>query len=163
MDGQYHNLYPDFKWLADNETEELEVMMVPDDSSRRYLLECDLGKYYFYYLYTYVYFIKCNVSFLCVSEYLRDFISVMFLSYVFQNDYPHKDYKLAPERHQIGEHILRDYQHHLLQDKGFSEPPLRLVSNLLNKTNYIIHYRNLKLHLELGLPLTDIHLVLFFN
>ena len=32
-----------FKWLADKEMEELDVMMVPDDSSRGYILDCDLG------------------------------------------------------------------------------------------------------------------------
>ena len=70
-----------FKWVTDKEIEELDVMMVPDDSSRGYILECDLGKCYFYYLYIYVYFIKCNVSFLCNSEYPRDFVkcNVSFL------------------------------------------------------------------------------------
>ena len=58
-----------FKWLTDEEIEKLDVMMVPDDKSRRYILECDLGKYYFYYHYIYVYFIKCSVFFLCISEY----------------------------------------------------------------------------------------------
>ena len=48
-----------FKWLTDEEMEELDVMMVPDDSPRGYILECDLGKY----LYIHVYFMKCIVSF----------------------------------------------------------------------------------------------------
>ena len=39
-----------FKCLTDEEMEELGVKMIPDDSS--------LGRYYFYYLYTYIYFIK---------------------------------------------------------------------------------------------------------
>ena len=50
------------------------MMGVPDDSSKGCILECDLGKCFFYDLYIYVYFIKYNVSFLCVSEYPRDFI-----------------------------------------------------------------------------------------
>ena len=33
------------------EMKELDVTMAPDDSSRGYILDCDLGKYYFYYLY----------------------------------------------------------------------------------------------------------------
>ena len=41
----------DFKWLTGEETEELDMEMIPDDSPRGYILECDLGKYYFYYLY----------------------------------------------------------------------------------------------------------------
>ena len=61
-----------FKWLTGKEMEELGVMMVSDDSPRGYILECDLDKCYFYYLYIHVYFINCNVSFLMFSEYPRD-------------------------------------------------------------------------------------------
>ena len=32
-----------FKWLTDEEMEELDVMVVPDDSPRGYILGCDLG------------------------------------------------------------------------------------------------------------------------
>ena len=158
---------PTFKWLTYEEMEELDVMMVPDDSSREYILQCDLGKYYFYYLYIYVYFIKFNVLFLCISEYPRDFINYN-LSFLYISEYPHefhdlhKDYPLAPEHLQIEENIS-DYQHHLLQDEGFSKPPPKRVPNFLNKTNYIIHYRNLKLYLELGLCLTNVHRVLSFD
>ena len=103
-----------FKWLTDEEMEELDVMMVPDDSSREHISECDLGKYYFYYLYIDVYFIKCNFSFLCTLEYPCDFIkcNVFFLHI---SEYPHelhdihKDYQLTPERLQIEEDILSDY------------------------------------------------------
>ena len=114
------------KWFADKEMEQLDVMMVPDDSSRGYILECDLGKCYFYYLYIYVYFIKCNDSFLCISEYPHELHDL------------HKDYPLAPVRLQIGENILRNYQRYLLQDEGFSKPPSKLILNLRNKRNYII-------------------------
>ena len=157
-----------FKWLPDKDMEELEIMMVPDDSSRRYILECDLGKYYFYYLYIYVYFIKGNISFLRISEYPRDFIKCS-VSFQCISEYPykshdlHKDYPLAPERPQIEENILSDYQRHLLQDEGFSKAPPKLIPNLHIKTNYIIHCCNLKLYLKLRLRLTNIHLVLSFD
>ena len=70
-----------FKWLKDEEMEELDMMMIPDDSPRGYILECDLGKHYLYYLYIHVYFIKCSVSFLYISECPRDFtkFNVSFL------------------------------------------------------------------------------------
>ena len=85
------------------------------------------------------------------------------------SEYPHelhdlrKDYPLALERLQIEENILGNYQCHLLQDEGFSKPPPKLLPNLHNKTNYIIHYRNLKLYLELGLRLTNFDRVLSFD
>ena len=120
-----------FKGLTDEEMEELDLMIIPDDSSRGYNLECHLSKYYFYYLYIYVYFIKCNVSFLYISEYPHKLHHL------------HKDYPLASKRLQIEENLLSGYQRHLLQDEGLSKPPPKLLPNLRNKTNYIIHYRTI--------------------
>ena len=31
------------------------------------------------------------------------------------------------------------------------------IPNLVNKTNYVVHYRNLELYLSLGIKLTKIH------
>ena len=83
-----------FKWLTDKEMEDLKVMMMPDDSSRGYILDCNLGKCYFYYLYISVYSIKCNVSFLCISRYPHELHDL------------HKDYPLATECLQMEENIL---------------------------------------------------------
>ena len=99
-----------FEWLTDEEMEELDVKMIPDDSSRRYILERDLGKYYFYCLYIHAYFMKCNASFLYISENLCDFIKYN-VSFLCISEYPHelhnlhKDYPLAPEHLQIEENI----------------------------------------------------------
>ena len=118
-------------------------------------------------IFIYIYFIKRNVSFVCISEYPCDFIkcniSLLCVSeYLQELRDLYKDYPLAPECLQI-ENILSNYQGHLLQDEGFIKPPPKLVLNLCNKLNYIIHYCNLKLNLKLGLPLSTVHHVLSFN
>ena len=68
-----------------------------------------------------------------------------------------------PELLQIEKNILSDYQRHLLQDEWFSKPLVKLILDLRYKTNYIIHYRNLKLQVEQGLHLTNPHRALSFD
>ena len=39
----------------------------------------------------------------------------------------------------------------------------KLIPNLGDKTNYVVHYSNLQLHLSLGMKLIKVHRVLKFN
>ena len=39
----------------------------------------------------------------------------------------------------------------------------KLVPNLVNKTNYVLYYKNLQLYLPFGMKLTKIHRVLKFK
>ena len=39
----------------------------------------------------------------------------------------------------------------------------RIISDLGNKINYVVPYRNLQVHLSLGMRLTKIHVVLRFK
>lgn len=85
-------------------------------------------------------------------------------------DYPvelhdtHSDYPLAPESFEVKPNMLSSYQQVLLKDLNLLDTSTRkLVPNLNNKTDYVIHYRNLQLYLSLGMKVTKVHQVLAFQ
>ena len=74
----------------------------------------------------------------------------------------HNDYPLAPEKMKIDKDMLSPFQRkHFPVTPG--EGADKLVPNLLNKTKYVLHYRNLKLYLSLGMELEKVHRVIKFR
>ena len=57
---------------------------------------------------------------------------------------------------------LSDYQTELLDNNSMLKNE-KLVPNLMDKHKYIVHHRNLKLYLSLGMKLTKVHRILEFN
>ncbi|KAK3103044.1 hypothetical protein FSP39_016008 [Pinctada imbricata] len=76
----------------------------------------------------------------------------------------HNDYPLAPESLEIKQEMLSAYQVKLLKKlKMKATRCSKLVPNLHDKQNYVIHYQNLQLYLSLGMKLKKIHRVLRFQ
>ena len=84
-------------------------------------------------------------------------------------DYPtslhrqHNDYPLAPEKLTITKDQMSPYQQKLIDELGVSISCEKLVPNLMDKSRYVLHYRNLQLYLSLGMKITKVHKVLQFN
>lgn len=76
----------------------------------------------------------------------------------------HNCYPLAPERMKVPYSMMSPYcqrLHEQLQVQGADAE--KLVPNLYEKQNYIVHYRNLKFYLEMGLRIRRIHRVVAFK
>ena len=74
------------------------------------------------------------------------------------------DYPLVPEKMKIPSAMLAPYCQELSECLNLRGGTMsKLVPNLRDKTNYAVHYRNLKQYLKLGMRLTKIHRVLVFQ
>jgi hypothetical protein len=78
------------------------------------------------------------------------------LDYPAELHWKHNDYPLAPEKFEIKE--VSPYCRKLKEVLELKDSKVdKLVPNLQNKRNYIIHHRNLRQYLELGMELKKIH------
>jgi hypothetical protein len=73
----------------------------------------------------------------------------------------HNDLPLAPQKVKILRSMLSEYCGSFDNNDFVSTE--KLVPNLFDKTKYVLHYRNLKLYLELGMVLTKTHQILQFR
>ena len=88
--------------------------------------------------------------------------------YIFEVDlsYPqhlhdaHNDYPLASKSLEIGCDMYSPAQQAVFPQIA---PQRKLILNLRDKVRYVVHYHNLKLNLQLGLVVTQIHRVLAFK
>ena len=64
----------------------------------------------------------------------------------------HNDYPLAPEKINIPKEWLSDFYLKIANVHSITTGTVKeLVPNLMNKNNYVIHYRNFQQCLELGM------------
>ena len=73
-------------------------------------------------------------------------------------------YPLAPEKLEISHNMLSKYCSSIANKHDIKIDDVnKLVPTLGNKSNYVLHYRNLQLYLSLGTKLTEVHKILKFK
>ena len=76
----------------------------------------------------------------------------------------HNDYPLAPEKLAVSSDMLSKYCKEIADKYEIKVGDIKkLIPNLSNKTEYVLHYRSLQLYLSLGMKLAEIHSVLEFK
>ena len=97
-----------------------------------------------------------NVDELQIMSHSKDsdeeYILELDLEYPEELHGSHNTYPLAPEQLIVQKELMSDNQKGLRNDAIEVE---KLVPNLMNKSKYVVHYRNLHLYLSLGMKLKN--------
>ena len=94
----------------------------------------------------------------------RGYIQEVDLEYLDELHVLHNDYPLAPEKPAIPYDMLSDDCKKIAEEYEIKVDGVKkLIVNLDNKTNYVLHYRNLQLHIFLGMKLAKTHRELKFK
>ena len=76
----------------------------------------------------------------------------------------HNSYPLAPEKKVVKKESMSDYQKRLMKDLELKPPDSKkLLLTLEDKSDYVVHYRNLQFYLKQGMKLKRVHRVLEFE
>ena len=76
----------------------------------------------------------------------------------------HNDYPVAPEKIKVSNGMLSEYCKKIAEKyKILIGQVNKLIPTLRDKKEYVLHYRNLQLYLNLGLKIKKVHRVLEFN
>ena len=76
----------------------------------------------------------------------------------------HNDYPLAPEKTKVSTGMLSNYCKRIADKYNISIGQVnKLIPTLRDKKEYVLHYRNLQLYLDLGLNIKKVHRVLRFD
>jgi len=68
---------------------------------------------------------------------------------------------MAPEHLTVSPDMLSDFCHEIKAENW--KPTQKLIANLLDKTNYVCHYRNLQFYIKHNLVLSKIHRVILYD
>ena len=76
----------------------------------------------------------------------------------------HSDYPLCPDKIEISSNMLSKYCIEIADKYGIKVGGVKkLIRNLGDKVEYVVHYKNLQYYLSLGMKLVKIHRILSFK
>ena len=89
------------------------------------------------------------------KEIPKGYILEFHLKYPHELHVLHNDYPLAPEKLAVPYDMFSDYCQKIADEYGIKfGDVMKLISNLVDKSNYVLHYRNIQLYLSLGMKLS---------